>query len=218
MWEFGALKQQRTRVKVCGLTSVDNALAVEACGVDAIGLVFYRPSPRWVATDMAAKIARALGPLTHKVGLFVNASAQDVEQVLAQVELSVLQFHGDEPDSFCQQFKRPFFKALRMQNGVDIGALMATYPSAAGFLLDAYKKGVPGGTGESFDWARVPKDCAQPLLLAGGLTPLNVGAAIEQTAVYGVDVSGGVESAPGVKGIDLVRALIKQVQRADQSK
>ncbi|GAB3057167.1 phosphoribosylanthranilate isomerase [Simiduia litorea] len=210
--------QQRTRVKVCGLTSVDNALAVEACGVDAIGLVFYPPSPRSVHIDTAANIAAALGPLTHKVGLFVNADAVSVEQVLARVDLSVLQFHGDEPDSYCRQFRRPFFKALRMQDGLDIATVMAAYPSASGFLLDAYKKGVPGGTGESFDWARVPKSCAHHLLLAGGLTPSNVGAAIEQTGVYGVDVSGGVESGPGVKNIDLVRALIAQVQRVDQNK
>ena len=209
--------QQRTRVKVCGLTSVDNALAVEACGVDAIGLVFYEPSPRWVMPSRAAEIAQALGPLTHKVGLFVDAPAEFVAQVLSQVSLTVLQFHGTESDSFCRQFNRPFFKALRMQEGLDVVDLMASYPSASGFLLDAYKKGVPGGTGESFDWARVPKACAKPLLLAGGLTPVNICSAIEQTGVYGVDVSGGVESAPGVKDIDQVRKLLAQVQQADQN-
>lgn len=213
---LGSSVQQRTRVKVCGLTTVENALAVEACGVDAIGLVFYPPSPRWIAPKQAKDVAAALGPLTLKVGLFVNPTAEFVEQVLAQVSLSALQFHGEETEAFCASFGRPYFKALRMRDDLDAEALMAGYPSASGFLLDAYKAGVPGGTGEAFDWARVPKKPVKPLLLAGGLTPTNVAEAIAQTQVYGVDLSGGVESAPGLKDIEKVRLLMAQVRKADQ--
>ena len=213
--ELSSSVQQRTRVKVCGLTTVENALAVETCGVDAIGLVFYPPSPRWIAPEQAKIVAAALGPLTQKVGLFVNPTAEFVEQVLALVSLSTLQFHGDEPEAFCASFGRPYFKALRMRDDVNLSDEMASYPSSSGFLLDAYKAGVPGGTGEVFDWARVPANATKPLLLAGGLTPLNVAEAIEQTQVYGVDLSGGVESAPGVKDIEKVRLLMAQVRKAD---
>lgn len=208
-------KSARTRIKVCGLTQVDNALAVEACGVDAIGLVFYPSSSRCVAIEQAARVARALGPLTQRIGLFVDADADQVRAVLAQVPLSGLQFHGAEDNDFCGQFGVPWFKALRMKPGFDPVAAMAAYPDAAGFLLDAYQPGIPGGTGARFDWARVPVSAGRPLLLAGGLDPDNVGQAIAQTGVYGVDLSGGVESAPGLKDPARVAALVQAVARAD---
>ncbi|UTA49281.1 phosphoribosylanthranilate isomerase [Simiduia sp. 21SJ11W-1] len=209
------MTHQRTRIKICGITQLENLLAVEACGVDALGFVFYPPSPRAVTAAQAATLVKALGPFTQRVGLFVNANAREVEAVLAEVALSMLQFHGDEPAGFCEQFGRPYFKALRMRDDLDIAAAMAAHPKAAGFLLDAYRPGVPGGTGEQFDWARVPAHNRRPLVLAGGLSAGNVAQAIEQTGVYGVDLSGGVEAAPGVKDIEKVRALVAAVKAAD---
>ena len=141
----------QVRVKICGITREQDAQLAVAAGADAIGLVFYPPSPRYVASlALAQRIALAAGPFVSVVGLFVNASAQQVQQVLQQVPLQVLQFHGDEPAGYCQQFQRPYLKALRMQPGLDTAALMAQHPKACGFLLDAYKSGVPGGTGEVF--------------------------------------------------------------------
>ena len=208
----------RTRIKVCGLTEPDNARAVEACGVDAIGLVFYPASKRAVDIPQARQICRALGPLVHRVALFVDPTRAQVEQVLAAVGITLLQFHGDEPNDFCASFGLPYFKAIRMRPALAPDQVMQAYPDAAGFLLDAYQPGVPGGTGDSFDWARVPRESARPLLLAGGLTPDNVAEAISQTGVYGVDLSGGVEQSPGVKNIQQVQALVAAVQRADQQR
>lgn len=189
----------QTRVKICGLTSVDDALVAVEAGADAIGLVFYAPSPRCVDIQTAADIALAVGPFVTTVGLFVNADKKQVEQVLAQVPLQLLQFHGDEAASYCEQFNRPYMKALRMKPGLDVDAEIKKYASAQGILLDAYRKGVPGGTGETFDWQRVPSSNAKPIVLAGGLDGGNVVAAIKATRAYGVDVSGGVELSHGVK-------------------
>lgn len=209
------MQQRRTRIKVCGLTQVDNAVAVEACGVDAIGLVFYRPSSRWVEPDQARRIAAALGPLTHRVGLFVDADSDWVKSVLSCVELTLLQFHGDESDAYCASFGRPFLKAIRVREGLDLCQAMAGFPSASGFLLDAYKAGVPGGTGEQFDWRRMPQKSVKPLVLAGGLNPTNVAEAMATGRIHAVDVSGGVESSAGIKDIDLVTAFVEQVRAAD---
>lgn len=188
-----------TRVKICGLTSVVDALAAVEAGADAIGLVFYAPSPRCVDIQSAADIALAVGPFVTTVGLFVDADKEQVEQVLAQVPLQLLQFHGDEAASYCEQFNRPYMKALRMKPGLDVDAEIKKFASAQGILLDAYRKGVPGGTGETFDWQRVPSSSAKPIVLAGGLDGGNIVAAIKATRAYGVDVSGGVELSHGVK-------------------
>lgn len=187
------------RVKICGLTSVVDALVAVDAGADAIGLVFYAPSPRCVDIQSAADIALAVGPFVTTVGLFVDADKEQVEQVLAEVPLQLLQFHGDEAASYCEQFNRPYMKALRMKPGLDVDAEIKKYASAQGILLDAYRKGVPGGTGETFDWQRVPSSNAKPIVLAGGLDGGNVVAAIKATRAYGVDVSGGVELSHGVK-------------------
>lgn len=187
------------RVKICGLTSVVDALVAVDAGADAIGLVFYAPSPRCVDIQTAADIALAVGPFVTTVGLFVNADKKQVEQVLAQVPLQLLQFHGDETASYCEQFNRPYMKALRMKPGLDVDAEIKKFASAQGILLDAYRKGVPGGTGETFDWQRVPSSNAKPIVLAGGLDGGNLVAAIKATRAYGVDVSGGVELSHGVK-------------------
>lgn len=203
-----------TRIKICGITSVEDAAKVIEAGADAIGLVFYDPSPRAVSVDQAAEIARTVGPFVTVVGLFVNASEGFIRSVLEQVNLHVLQFHGDEPADFCRQFHRPYMKAIRMKPDLELDSLLASYDDAAGHLLDAYRPGVPGGTGEVFDWARVPVNSQNPIILAGGLTPENIASAIQSTRVYGVDVSGGVESAPGIKSADKVIAFIKNARSA----
>lgn len=196
------------RTKICGITSKEDAAHVLAAGADAMGLVFYPPSPRAVTYQQAAEIVNGLGPFLTLVGLFVNATKEQIEQVLAVVPLHVLQFHGDETPEFCRSFGRPFMKALRMKAGIDVSAEVDRFIGASGILLDAYQPGVPGGTGETFDWQRVPRNSATPIILAGGLTPENVASAVQQTAVYGVDVSGGVERSPGIKDAAKIQAFI----------
>ncbi len=200
------------RVKICGITRIEDARAAMAAGADAIGLVFYEKSPRNVSIMQAAEIAKVVGPYCSVIGLFVDATREFVEEVLSQVPLHVLQFHGSESDDYCAQFNRPFYKALRMKEGLDVHAAMAKFPSAIAILLDAYRAGVPGGTGETFDWQRVPQDTPVPIVLAGGLTPENVEQAIQSTQVYAVDVSGGVEAQPGKKDSDKVRAFIARAK------
>nr|WP_010133066.1 phosphoribosylanthranilate isomerase [Microbulbifer agarilyticus] len=208
------------RVKICGITSVEDArLAVEA-GADALGLVFYPPSPRSVSLQQAAEIARAVTPFVVLTGLFVDAHPQEVEQTLAQVPLNLLQFHGNETAAYCRQFYRPYIKALRMKPELDPCEAMAAYPDARGFLLDAYRKGVPGGTGDTFDWQRVPQGRARnarQVILAGGLSPENVAQAIVAAAPDAVDVSGGVEAAPGRKDPDKVREFVRASRAAAAS-
>ena len=203
------------RVKICGITTPEDALASCAAGADALGLVFYPPSSRFVTMPQAAAIAAVVPPFVQRVGLFVNPSSDEVEQVLASVELDLLQFHGSEAAAFCEQFSRPYIKALAMKPGLDIQAEMAAHPQARGFLLDAYHPAKPGGTGEVFDWAHFPKLAPKPLILAGGLRVENVAAAIEQCRPYAVDVSGGVESAPGRKSVEKVRAFIQRAKSTE---
>lgn len=201
----------RTRVKICGITRTDDALAAARLGADAIGLVFYAQSPRAVTVEQARAICRTLPPFVTTVGLFVNAAATDVWRVLDAIPLDVLQFHGDEPAHACSQFGMPYIKAVRMAEDVDLAAAAADHQSARGLLLDTYVKGLPGGTGTAFDWSRVPAQCSLPLVLAGGLNPGNVAEAIVRTRPYAVDVSGGVESAPGIKDAALIAAFIRGV-------
>ena len=202
------------RVKICGITSVEDArLAVDA-GADALGLVFYPQSPRNVTPAQAADIARAVSPFAVLTGLFVDAHPEQVEAVLDQVPLNLLQFHGSENAPYCRQFRRPYIKALRMKPELDPVEAMAAFPDARGILLDAYRKGVPGGTGDTFDWQRVPKDCDRPIILAGGLNPQNVAAAIAEAQPQAVDVSGGVEAAPGRKDAAKVHEFIRAARAA----
>jgi len=187
------------RVKICGLRQAEDALHAVACGVDAIGLVFYDPSPRSVNAEQAFEITRQLPPFITSVGLFVNANAAEIDNILAHVPLTLLQFHGDESPEFCDQFQLPWIKAVRMREGVDLHQQRQHFSGAQGLLLDAYKKGVPGGTGDAFDWHRIPKDIAQDVILAGGIDSQNVQQAIDQVQPWAIDVSGGVESHKGVK-------------------
>lgn len=204
------------RVKICGLTTVDDALAAVTAGADAIGLVFYADSPRAVSIEQARTIAYAVGPFVTTTALFVDAEPSFVDSVLAQVPVQLLQFHGNETAAYCESFQRPYMKALRMKPGLDVRAVMANYVSASAILLDAYRPGVPGGTGETFDWARVPNNTPQPIVLAGGLTPTNIAAALAATDVYGVDVSGGVESAPGIKDHSKIHTFIANARKCGQ--
>ena len=202
------------RVKICGITSIADARAAVESGADAIGLVFYEPSPRAVSIDQAQAIAASVGPFVTVVGLFVDADESYIRDVLGSVSLHVLQFHGNESREFCEQFQRPYMKAIRMRPELNVPQEIDTYLSASAILLDAYRPGVPGGTGETFDWQRVPQNSPLPIVLAGGLTPKNVAAAIQSTQVYGVDVSGGVESAPGQKDPRKVAQFISNARHA----
>lgn len=205
------------RIKICGLTRVEDAISTVNAGADAIGLVFYARSPRFVSIETARKIAFAVGPFVTVTGLFVDADPADVENVLKHVPLHLLQFHGDESLAYCESFNRPYIKALRMKPGLDVNQAITAYPSASGILLDAYRPGVPGGTGETFDWEQIPGQSAKPIILAGGLTTENVADAISSTRIYAVDVSGGVESAPGVKDPAKIRDFISNARLAIQS-
>nr|WP_286945166.1 phosphoribosylanthranilate isomerase [Pseudomonas sp. UBA6718] len=197
------------RVKICGITRVEDALAAAAAGADAIGLVFYAKSPRAVDIEQAREILAALPPFVTSVGLFVDAERSELERILASVPLDLLQFHGDESVQQCEAFGRPYIKALRVKAGDDIAAQVARYPSAQGILLDAYVEGVPGGTGEAFDWSLIPQALSKPLILAGGLRPDNVAEAVSRVRPYAVDVSGGVEASKGVKDVEKVGAFIR---------
>lgn len=208
----------RTRVKICGITRLKDAQVAADCGADAIGMVFYEASPRVVAVHRATLIARSLPAFVTSVGLFVNPSRADVEAVLAEVPLDCLQFHGDESDEFCAQFGRPYIKAIRVQNRTDIAQEAARYTEARAVLLDTYVKDIPGGTGQRFDWARIPSECPKPVILAGGLTADNVRDAIQQTHPYAVDVSGGVEQHKGIKDQAKIRQFIAEVNSIGASK
>lgn len=198
-----------TRVKICGITRVEDARIAVAAGADAIGLVFYPPSPRNIDDlELARRIAEQAGPFVSVVALFVDPQADFVTRVLSSVNVTLLQFHGSETENLCHRFGRPYIKALRMKPDMDVSAAMNAYRSASGILLDTYREGVPGGTGEVFDWARVPQEPVKPVIVAGGLTPANVADAIKNTQPYAVDVSGGVEQAPGIKSDGKIRAFI----------
>jgi phosphoribosylanthranilate isomerase len=202
----------RTRIKICGITSVEDALAAARLGADAIGLVFYPPSPRYVEVEQAAEIAAALPPFVTTVALFVNADEQTIADVVSRVRIDLIQFHGNECKDYCGLHQRPYIKAVRMSDDVDLDKQLNDFSQARGLLLDTYKAGVPGGTGEQFNWDRVPAHLADKIILAGGLTPENVKDAVVQVHPYAVDVSGGVESAPGKKDEEKMARFIEAVR------
>jgi phosphoribosylanthranilate isomerase len=207
----------RTRIKICGITRQEDAVAAAEAGADAVGFVFYPPSPRHVTPVAASAIMRALPPFVTAVGLFVDPSADEVRRALAIAPLGLLQFHGDEPPEFCGQFGQPYMKAVRVRSGTDLLQYAARYPDAVALLLDAYRPGVPGGTGETFDWNFIPAHLACRIVLSGGLTPGNVGAGIEQVRPWAVDVSSGVEAAPGVKDAQLIKRFATAVRWMDRT-
>ena len=204
-----------TRIKICGITRPEDAWRAAELGADAIGLVFYEPSPRNVSIEQASEILDILPPFVTSVGLFVNASADEVNSILELLSLDLLQFHGDESPEFCASFDRPWIKAIRMAEGVDLRAEAERYADAWGLLLDAYHPALPGGTGESFEWERVPDDLPTSVILAGGLRADNVGEAIRSVQPYAVDVSGGVEAEKGVKDWGKMADFVAAVHAAD---
>jgi phosphoribosylanthranilate isomerase len=202
------------RCKICGITRLEDALAAVDAGADAIGLVFYAKSPRAVTVQQAQAIVAGLPPFVTTVGLFVDCQRSELNAILDAVPLDLLQFHGDESPAACEGFRRPYIKALRVRPGDDVAARIGLYGSAAGVLLDTFVPGVPGGTGEAFDWSLVPQGLTVPIILAGGLTPENVRAAIERVRPYAVDVSGGVEASKGVKDSGKIHAFVRAVRSA----
>lgn len=201
----------RVRVKICGITSVQDALTAVKHGADAIGLVFYAPSSRNVSIAQAQEIARQIPAFVSVVGLFVNAEASFVNKVISQVKINLLQFHGDETPEACNQFSLPFIKAIRVKPDTNLIQCAIDFSAAKALLLDTYTEGLMGGTGHVFDWDLIPKQIAKPVILAGGLTADNVAQAIQKVQPYAVDVSGGVEMSKGIKDTDKIAAFMQQV-------
>ena len=199
------------KIKICGFTNAENAQQAALAGIDAIGLNFYAKSPRHIDIDSAREIVAALPPFVNKVGLFVNANPSLIDEVLCEVALDTLQFHGDESPSDCAQYEMPFIKAIRVSPEVDLIKTANEYSQASALLLDTYQPDVYGGSGKSFDWSLANIELDLPIILAGGLTPENVSVAINIAQPYAVDVSSGVESAKGLKDIDKIRAFISNV-------
>ena len=208
----------RTRVKICGFTRTDDALYAAYCGTDAIGLVFYPPSPRHVEIEQAHHIVSALPPFVTVVGLFVDAGKDQVLDVLKRIPIDLLQFHGEETPDYCRSFARPYIKAVSMRDDVDVQRVAKEHAAAAGLLLDAYHPAAKGGTGSRFDWSRIPSGCNRPIILAGGLTAENVRLALETVRPYGLDVSSGVESAKGIKETRKLKAFLQEVQAFDSAR
>ncbi len=209
---------RRTRIKICGLTRESDLAAAVAAGTDAIGFVFYAPSPRAVEAEQARALMDALPPFVAGIGLFVDAEPDFVRSVLARVPLDMLQFHGEEPPAYCEAFHRPWVKAIRMRPKTDLRALTRRYRDARGLLLDTYDPAIVGGTGRRFDWDLVPEWLAPRIVLAGGLNPGNVAEAIRRVSPYALDVSGGVESAKGVKDRAKLEAFLQGAKDGDDSR
>jgi len=206
----------RTRVKICGITRPEDAQAAAAAGADAIGLVFHPGSPRVVTIGQARAVAQALPPFITVVALFVDPHPHQVREVLDAVPIDLLQFHGDECGADCGRYGRPYIKAISMRPGIDVAGYIQAYPDAAGVLLDAYDPQAAGGTGQAFDWERIPANPGKPVILAGGLNPDNVASAIARAHPYGVDVSTGVEASKGIKDARKIAAFMRGVNSVDR--
>jgi len=200
------------KIKICGFTNADNAREASFLSIDAIGLVFYEQSPRHVDVKSALEIVNALPPFINRVGLFVNADSSFIDEVLCEVPLDTLQFHGDESVLECTQYAMPFIKAVRVNQDTNLTKVADDYHQASGLLLDAFNKNTYGGTGETFDWSLAKIDIDLPIILAGGLSPDTVAEAINQVNPYAVDVSSGVESEPGMKDIAKIKQFIHKAR------
>ena len=205
----------RVRTKICGITRTEDALAAVAAGADALGFVFWPKRPRYITAAQAGEIIARLPPFVTAVGLFVDAADEDVAAAI-RAGCDLLQFHGDETPQRCAQFDKAWIKAIRVHATTDLHAAARRYVGARGLLLDAFVEGVPGGTGSRFDWTLIPRDLALPVILAGGLTPENVGEAIRAVRPYAVDVSGGVEAQKGIKDHARVQAFIEGARRVSE--
>ena len=202
------------RVKICGITRQQDLHAACQAGADALGFVFYEKSPRHVTMAAAAALVRELPPFVQAVGLFVNAEPTFIESVLQAVPLDLLQFHGNETPADCARFGRPFIKAVRVNRDTDLLKCAADFEAARGLLLDAFVPGVPGGTGERFDWSLIPANLPKPVILSGGLTPDNVAEAVQRVRLWAVDVSSGVEAAKGIKDAHKIAQFISNAKEA----
>lgn len=205
---------KRTRVKVCGITRIEDAIHAVESGVDAVGFVFFEKSPRYINQGKAAEIAKVLPPFVSKVALFVNALEIEIRSVLDTVPVDLLQFHGEESPEECRSYGRPYIKAVRMHDDVDLFQLSDDYVDASALLLDSFVEGIQGGTGQTFDWSRVPSDLNKQIILAGGLTVENVADAIFKVSPYAVDVSAGVEIGKGIKDAAKMEEFIQEVMHA----
>ena len=206
----------KTRIKICGLTREEDVDAAVAAGADAIGFVFYPPSPRYVMPQRAAELAKRIPPFVDVVGLFVNETPELVLAACAALPINVLQFHGDEDEAYCQQFARPYLRAARVRPGLDLVEFASSFPDARGLLLDAFVEGYGGG-GHVFDWTLIPPDLPGYLVLSGGLTAENVGDAVRRVRPVAVDVSSGVEMSKGIKDHSKIAAFVAAVRKADES-
>jgi phosphoribosylanthranilate isomerase len=206
----------RTRVKICGITRHQDAMTAIDAGADALGFVFYPPSPRHVDISQARRIIAELPPFVTTVALFVNADRESIAEVVQTAKIDLIQFHGDECAAYCAEHERPWIKAIRMKENVDLLAVHEEYGQASALLLDAYRPGVPGGTGDSFDWLRIPTQLAGRIVLAGGLTVDNITSAIQEVHPYAVDVSGGVEASGGIKDAKKIQQFMRGVELGQQ--
>jgi phosphoribosylanthranilate isomerase len=204
-----------TRIKICGITRNEDAVAAAKAGADAIGFVFYRNSPRFVDPQRAKAIAAGIPPFISTVGLFVDANAADVEASLGVFRVDYLQFHGDETPDYCRQFGVPFVKAIRVRQGLDLLQYAINFGAARALLLDAFVAGVPGGTGQGFDWSLIPRNLPLPIVLSGGLSPDNITEAVRTVRPWAVDVSSGVEVTKGIKDAEKIQQFIRGVRNAD---
>lgn len=207
---------RRTRIKICGITRLQDALAAIDLGVDALGFVFVPSSPRFITAGEAKNILRQLPPFAQTVGLFMGQTHEEVAAIIRETGLNLLQFHGDESVSFCEQFDMAYIKAIPMGGGVNPVEYAAQYSRASGFLLDSHAKGASGGSGDKFDWQSIPSGFDKPLILAGGLNVENVESAVKQVRPYAVDVSSGVESAKGIKSADKMKNFVQGVVAGDR--
>tara|TARA_B110000902_G_scaffold123492_1_gene144331 strand:- start:1605 stop:2216 length:612 start_codon:yes stop_codon:yes gene_type:complete len=201
----------RTRAKICGITRLEDALAAVEYGADAIGLVFYKPSPRYVSIEQAATISAALPPFVSVVALFVDPTQGEVNAVLSRVRIDVLQFHGEESEVACAQYSLPYLKVIRVKTDTNLIQYAQAYGTAKALLLDTYSEHAVGGTGQVFDWSLIPNNLPVPIILAGGLTPENVNEAVKQVKPYAVDVSGGVETSKGIKNSVKIAAFMAAI-------
>lgn len=211
------IQSNNIRVKICGITNTGDAKNVCDSGADAIGLVFYEKSPRNVSIKLANEICESLPPFVTTVGLFLDASKDFVDSVLANVPLDLLQFHGSEKPEYCSSFNRPYIKAVGMKDlsETEFIEYADKFKDAKAFLVDSHSTGKAGGTGETFNWDSTPQNYTKPIILAGGLNPNNIGSAIRQVNVYGIDLSSGVESSPGIKDKQMINQLMNEVRRAE---
>jgi phosphoribosylanthranilate isomerase len=208
-------QMKRTRVKICGITRQEDAWAAIDAGADALGFVFYATSPRAVTASQAQAIMKTLPPYISKVGLFVNAAAAEVQQVVAETSLDCLQFHGDEAADYCEKFNLPYYKAIRVKPELNLIQCELDFASASALLLDTFSEKAVGGTGQTFDWTLIPAGMQKPVILAGGLNPDNVTQALQQVQPYAVDVSGGVEAQKGIKSQEKITAFMQLVMQQD---